>query len=64
MKNKKDVFSVEAVSLGKLEMVEIGHDGIGYGKSVIILKIAYDFGKKWMDALILRLSFKTQSFLS
>ena len=36
MKDKKDVFNVEAVSLGMLKMVEIGHDGIGYGKSVII----------------------------
>ena len=38
MKDKKDVFNVEAVSLGMLKMVEIGHDGIGYGKSCDYLK--------------------------
>ena len=52
MKDKKDVFNVEAVSLGMLKMVEIGHDGIGYGKSVIILKIVFNLGKKCMNALI------------
>ena len=31
MTNNKDVFKVEAVSLGELETVEIGHDGVGYG---------------------------------
>ena len=52
MKDKKDVFNVEAVSLGMLKMVEIGHDGIGYGKSVIILKTVFNFGKKRLNTVI------------
>ncbi|XP_038056107.1 uncharacterized protein LOC119728107 [Patiria miniata] len=40
MKGQMDEFKVEAVSLGKVSMVEIGHDGVGYGAGIFINSVS------------------------
>ncbi len=56
--NRKDVFKVEAVPVGpngELKMVEIGHDGVGYGK-------IYDVGRKFKPFLTAKLGSLMRDF--